>query len=426
MTDPSRRSSPERPLSPVGGPRRILLAAFGDPGHAFPAIALGRTLAARGHRVWLQTWSKWREHVEREGMEFAPAPEYQVFPTLERPLKPYAAAVRAARETRPLIQAVNPDAVVVDILTVAAALAAELEGRRWATLIPHVMPTSARGFPPYSSGARLPRTSLGRALWRSLAPLTSAGEQRGRDELNAARAQLGLPPLAHVHGGISGELAIVATFPQLEYPRVEWNPAVEITGPLLWEQPHGETELPPGDDPLVLIAPSTAQDPQQRMLAAALAGLGGERLRVLATTNRRTPAALIAVPANARVVSWLSYAKTMPHCAAVVCHAGHGTLVRALACGVPVLACPAGGDMAENAARAGWAGAGVRLSRRLVGPRAIRLALQRLLADERYARQAGELAAWAAANNGAERAANAVERFCATREPGEGPRVGRE
>ena len=38
------------------------------PGHAFPAIALGRELVARGHEVCLQTWAEWREHVEREGM----------------------------------------------------------------------------------------------------------------------------------------------------------------------------------------------------------------------------------------------------------------------------------------------------------------------------------------------------------------------
>jgi UDP:flavonoid glycosyltransferase YjiC (YdhE family) len=34
-------------------PLRLLLGAFGDPGHAFPAIALGRALAARGHEVVL-------------------------------------------------------------------------------------------------------------------------------------------------------------------------------------------------------------------------------------------------------------------------------------------------------------------------------------------------------------------------------------
>ncbi|MBA2629825.1 MAG: glycosyltransferase, partial [Thermoleophilaceae bacterium] len=90
-----------------GPPRRFLLAAFGDAGHAFPAIALGRELAARGHEVWLETWKRWREDVEREGMHFAPVPEYQVFPTREKPLKPYVAAVRATAGTRELIRRVE-------------------------------------------------------------------------------------------------------------------------------------------------------------------------------------------------------------------------------------------------------------------------------------------------------------------------------
>src|SRR5687767_3991703 len=84
--------------------RRILLGAFGDPGHAFPVIALGSELARRGHDVTLQTWAKWRSQVEDGGMAFAAAPEYHVFPTRERPLKPYEAVVRAARETLPLVQ----------------------------------------------------------------------------------------------------------------------------------------------------------------------------------------------------------------------------------------------------------------------------------------------------------------------------------
>ena len=53
-------------------------------------------------------------------MRFAPAPEYKVFPQLgERPLKPYQAAVAGAEATQPLIEEFDPDAVVVDILTVA-------------------------------------------------------------------------------------------------------------------------------------------------------------------------------------------------------------------------------------------------------------------------------------------------------------------
>ena len=145
------------------------------------------------------------------------------------------------------------------------------------------------------------------------------------------------------------------------------------------------------------------------MLRAALEGLAREPVRVLGTTNRRAPSTPLPVPANARVVDWVSYSRTMPRCAAVVCHAGHGTVVRALASGVPVLGCPAAGDMAENAARLAWSGCGVSLPRRLVTPRGVRLAVRKLLADESYAAQAGRLREWAERHDGGELAAGAVE-----------------
>src|SRR5687767_9226186 len=66
---------------------RVYLGAFGDPGHAFPMLALGEALVARGHAVELQTWRRWRPAAEGAGMGFAAAPEYQVFPTRQQPLK---------------------------------------------------------------------------------------------------------------------------------------------------------------------------------------------------------------------------------------------------------------------------------------------------------------------------------------------------
>src|ERR687898_1683180 len=209
-------------------------------------------------------------------MRFAAAPEYQVFPTRERPLKPYAAAVKASVSTRELIRSVDPQVVVADIITVAGSLAAQAEGRPWATLVPHVMPTGEPGFPVYSVGAVYPRTAVGRRIWELARPLVMTGEEQGRVELNGARERVGLPPLGEAHGGISRELAIVATLPQLEYPRVKRWPGMRVTGPLLWEQPFGDVELPPGDRPLVLVAPSTSQDPEQRLVRAAPAGRAGQ------------------------------------------------------------------------------------------------------------------------------------------------------
>ena len=391
---------------------RLVLGAFGDPGHAFPIIALGRGLAARGHEVTIQTWKRWQEAIEAEGLAFAPAPEYHVFPTQERPLKPYEAVVRAARAAAPLLDEVRPDAVIADILTLAPALAAEIIGVPVATLIPHLYPVGDRGLPTYSIGARLPRTAAGRAFWRRLEFVTEAGLRQGRDELNGTRVRLGLPALDYAHGGISRELTLVGTFPQLEYPR-PWPDYVSVVGPLMWEPPTEDVELPPGDAPLVLIAPSTAQDPDHRMLAAALRGLADAPVRVLATWNRRPPPRPLPVPDNTRLVDWLSYSRTMPQCDVVVCHAGHGTLVRALSSGCVVVACPAVGDMNENAARLDWAGLGVRLPRRFVAARPLRLAVERALGDERMRSQVRALAAWSATHDAAEQSTRLIERWLA-------------
>jgi UDP:flavonoid glycosyltransferase YjiC (YdhE family) len=99
----------------------------------------------------------------------------------------------------------------------------------------------------------------------------------------------------------------------------------------------------------------------------------------------------------------------MPRCDVVVCHAGHGTLVRALASGCAVVAAPAVGDMNENAARLDWAGAGVRLPRRYVSARGVGLAVERALGEPRIRERARAIAAWSAAHDAGARASELVE-----------------
>jgi UDP:flavonoid glycosyltransferase YjiC (YdhE family) len=171
----------------------------------------------------------------------------------------------------------------------------------------------------------------------------------------------------------------------------------------MWEPPGPLVDPPAGDGPVVLVAPSTSQDLSGRLVRAALEGLAGEPVRVIAIGDVPSP------PANAVVVPWVSYSQTMPHCDLVVCHGGHGTLVRALASGCPVVVCPAGGDMAENAARVDWAGLGVRLPLRFCTPWGVRLAVRRAVARRGARERARRVAAWAAAHPGPERAVAEIE-----------------
>jgi UDP:flavonoid glycosyltransferase YjiC (YdhE family) len=391
-------------------PKRFLVAAFGDPGHVFPAIALGRALAARGHGVTIETWEERRAAVEGAGLKFAAAEEYRMFPPPDPDSPEGAHAAEAARALLPLLEEMRPHVVVSDILTLAPALAAELVGVPRATLIPHIYPVVEPGLPFFAVGLQPPRTPLGRAVWRAGQRALNVGLEQGREDLNRQRQRLGLPPTGRFHGGISPDLALVGTFPQLEYPR-RWPAGVEVTGPMSFEAPHPEIELPPGDDPLVLVAPSTAHDSHNHLVRVALEALATEPVRVVATTNRVVPRRPIPVPGNAILVDWLSYSQVMPAASLVVSHGGHGTVARALAAGTPLLISPFIGDMSETAMRVGWAGAGLSLPWRLCGPGPLRWAARRILGDPSFAARAGELASWARRHDGAARGAELVERL---------------
>lgn len=360
----------------------------------------------------IETWEQWREVVEGAGIGFAAAEEYQVFPPPPPDSVGGASAAEAALALRPLFESFRPDVVVNDILTLAPALAADLYDVPRATLVPHIYPVTERGMPFFAVGLMPPRTGLGRGLWRSAGGLLETGLRRGRREWNQLRSSLGLPPEPRLHGAQSQLLTLVATFPHLEYPR-RWPDHVAVTGPMSFEIPYEDVALPEGDDPLILVAPSTSQDPHSRLLRAALEGLADEPVRVLATTNRVRPMKPIAVPDNAVLVEWLSYSQALKETSLVICHGGHGTVARCLAAGVPVLITPAAGDMAETAIRVTWAGVGRSIPWRLLNPTSVRWAVRGMLSDPGSRRRAIEIAGWSSAHDGAERGAQLIEQLWA-------------
>jgi UDP:flavonoid glycosyltransferase YjiC (YdhE family) len=399
------------PDNPKASSLRILVAAFGDAGHVFPAIALGKALAARGHEVVIETWEERRAAVEGEGLGFAAAEEYRMFPPPDPDSEDGQHAAEAALALMPLLEDFKPDVVVSDILTLAPTLAAERAGIPLATLIPHIYPVVEPGLPFFAIGLRPPRTGLGRNIWRfGHDRALRVGLEQGRRDLDIQRQRLDLPPIDRFHGGISPDLALVATYPQLEYPR-RWPAGVEVTGPMTFELPHPEIELPAGEAPLVLVAPSTAHDSDNHLVRTALAALADEPVRVVATTNRVAPQNPIEVPDNAVLVEWLSYSQLMAAASLVISHGGHGTVARALGAGTPVLISPIIGDMSETAMRVAWAGAGLSLPWRLCRPAPLRWAARRLLHEPHFAAKAEEIGAWGRENDGATRGAELVEQL---------------
>ena len=400
---------------------RLLLGAFGDPGHAFPMIALGRALSARGHDVTLQTWRRWETDVVAVGMAFAPAPEDPVFPTRRHPMNPYDAALPLTRMTVPLVEEVRPDAVVADVLTLAPALAAELVRRAGRDAHPpRPSRAASAGCRSYSVGARRPRTFVGQ---RGLAGDGTARRRTaceiGRDQLNATRGELGLPPVERLWGGMSRELCLVAHVPSARVPATlaagDRGRRAAAVGAAVRGRRRAAAR---GSSRSCSSRRRRRRIPTTGCCAARWPGSRSLPVRVLAATTAGRLRERVDGSGERAVVDWVSYARTMPRCDVVVCHGGHGTVARALASGCVPVVVPAAGDMAENAARVDWAGVGVRVPRRLCTPRAVRLAVGRALARPGLRRRARELSAWAATHDGAERAAGLVERFAAQAERG--------
>lgn len=387
---------------------RFLMSAFAATGHVFPALALSRQLRSRGHEVWVETEERWRKVVEGEGHRLIPAPEHIAIPRPKPGMPTSPTLAEASAALVPVLRDVRPDVVVNDFFTQPATLAAEMEAVRRATVIPHPYPVYETGLPYTYVGLIAPRTPVGALAWRAARPWFARHARRERRELNEVRAQLGLTPLDRDYGGISEQLAMVATFPQLEYPR-RWPAHVHVTGPMLFELPYHDVELPDGDRPLVLVAGSTALDQELRLVDVTLRALADEPVNVLAVLNQRGREWDAPVPTNARVLDWASYSQVMPRASVMVSSCGHGTAARALAEGLPIVGRPAGGDMGENATRVAWSGAGVMVPRPLLGARPIRWAVRRVLADVRFSERAQELARWARTNDGAERGADLVE-----------------
>lgn len=391
---------------------RVALGSFGEAGHTFPVIALAVALKARGHEVMVHTWHRWQPEIEAAGLQFAKAPQYDQDPETGTYLEPYEAVRRAVLDSEQDFIDFAPDVVVSDVLSNTSALIADRIGAINVTLVPHVYPISDRGMTPYSSGFRRPRTRFGRNIWQRLNHVADAGYRRGEVEYDELRAKLDLPPAPGPMPTLSRTLTLVATLPQLEYPRA-WPGFAQVCGPLLWEPSHGETLLPAGDEPLVLVAPSTSKDPRQRMLRAALRGLANEPVRVLGTTNRRPVVDPLLLGRRSRLVPWVRYSQVMAEADVVVCNGGHGTLVRALAAGCAVLVVPDDGDQRENALRVADSGAGVRLPRRWATARSLRLAVRKLVDDPSFGERAREIAAWNEANPGGVRAAELIEQVAA-------------
>jgi UDP:flavonoid glycosyltransferase YjiC (YdhE family) len=118
------------------------------------------------------------------------------------------------------------------------------------------------------------------------------------------------------------------------------------------------------DRPLVYVSfgsviPSMSFAPSA--FASVLGTVGQLDARVLFTVGRLDPSVLGPVPGNVHVEQWVDQDDVLADAELVVCHGGSGTVLGALAAGVPLVMLPHFGDQFANARRIAESGAGVML-----------------------------------------------------------------
>ena len=411
---------------------RYLFTTWEGGGHVQPMLLVARDLAGRGHQVLalsdpcnasdaaaldvpFRAWTtapfqtgKSRDDDRLKDHE-ADNPLEVIQRLLDRVMT--GPALAYAQDTLAAIDAFAPDVVVSQELLLGPMAAAEARRLSLALLTANIwsLPTMT-GAPPFGAGMLPAANDEERAMHAMVGQMSRGFFQTGLPDLNAAREVLGLPPLADLFEQLDVAGAILlATSEAFDFaPEPLPAPFVHV-GPYLADPAWVEAfSPPPGDSPLVVVSFSSLYQAQEPVLRAIIAALADLPVRGVVTTGPTIDPAEFDAPGNVAVVRSAPHGDLLKDAALFVTHAGHGSTLRPLMAGVPLLCLPMGRDQHDNAARVAHRGAGLTLPAD-ASPETIAAALRRLLDEPAFKTAAEALGAAIRADEAARSATSALE-----------------
>ena len=208
----------------------------------------------------------------------------------------------------------------------------------------------------------------------------------------------GLAP--HPRGGLHEHLYFDPCPPALQLAAIHDVPAVPVRVTPL------PTARSAGAHPVtVYVTFGTLWNRDLDAFRVVLAALSAHSVDVVVTLGvDGDPAAHGAQPDNVHVRRFIAQAELLPRCDAVIAHGGAGTMLGALAHGLPLLVLPQGADQYLNGERVAAAGAGLSLAPAQATNATIARAIDTLLGDTRRRAGAQRVAAEIAAMPGPESA----------------------
>jgi MGT family glycosyltransferase len=304
-------------------------------------------------------------------------------------------ALAYAQDTLAAIDAFKPDAIVSQELLLGVMLAAEVSDLPLALFAANIwsLPTLA-GAPPFGAGMPPATSDEERTMHAMVTQMSRGLFQIGLPALNMARTALGLAPLNDLFDQLdAARLILIATSRAFDFAPDPLPAPFAYAGPYLadpaWVEPAA---IPAGDAPLVLVSFSSLYQAQEAALSNVIAALGRLPVRGLVTTGPTLDPTEFSSPGNVIVVRSAPHAALLDKTAVFVTHAGHGSTLRPLMAGVPLLCMPMGRDQNDNTTRVVARDAGLRLSPD-ASVEAIMAAITTLLEDTRFRQAAATLGA---------------------------------
>jgi UDP:flavonoid glycosyltransferase YjiC (YdhE family) len=380
---------------------RFLWLNWSGGGNLPPSLGVARALTERGHEVAFAGRPEMAPRVKQAGfhaIELTRAYEQAELYPKDWPLwrmACYLSSPAVEEQVGDVIQSEAPDLLIVDQM-LTAGLAQAAKAPQPSVMICHTL--FLRHIDQY----------------RAFCARTNASRQ--------AAGFSALPDADRLW--FDRDLIVTTSLASLDRrdPPPEGADKVRHVGPALELERHAApVDLPWGADdprPLVLLSFSTGPeqgnvDKMQRTLDA-LAGLD---VHVVATGGRSIDIGKVAAPGNAIALDAADHDALMARAAMVVTHGGHGTMMRALKYGLPMLVMPGmAADQAPNAAVVEEIGAGRSLSQD-ASVEAIRAAAAGLLATPAFAMKAREIAKEMTSVDGATGAALEIEGLLHARTP---------
>lgn len=395
----------------------FLIVTIEAGGNVPPVLNLIKSLTSKGHRVCALSEPCMQHLLEGAGAEFVPFTEYFTKTDRKKDIFEdwkakdngfknviFGPAEIVVNETLAQIRRDRPDVVIGDVVLPAALIAAEAEGVPRVMLfhMPEYLPGGNR--PPGGLGLIPGKGPFGKLRDRLVTGIFHLIFNKFKPQFNAIRAKHGLAPYQNITEIFhQADLRIIQTSPAFDIPISPAPANVLYTGPVLddpdWVEAWQNPWLPTDTRPLVVVSLSTTFQNQKKNIENCIAALASLPVRGLITLGLAMEDENFHAPENVKVIAGASHAQIFPHAAAVVTHAGHGTVMRALAYGKPMVCMPMGRDQGDNAAKVAMHGAGIALSSN-ASPAKIAKAVQALLKDGKYTKAAqalGEKIKWDAA-----------------------------